>query len=366
MNGKEQRERIFGLDLVRVVANFFILSAHTDWIYPKSSGVITKIKDVFGFLGIEIFFVISGFFVGRTLYFIFLKEEFHWSNFLNFFKRRALRILPNYYFAVLINLAIVLYFNMEKVAVLDYFLLLQNLTTAPSYFFSESWSIPIKEMAYLLIVALLVAITFIQKNKFAKVKFTLLMVVLLVVFLVTKVLYNTHVQHHDLAYWNSSLRKVVVYRIDSIIIGILFALVYIEFPHFWRKSRYIALFVGIASTGLLVLLMKKWPITTSPFFWNVMLLPLSSLASALLLPFFSEWKTKFVAFKEKIQALSALSYSIYVLHYSIILFLLKTAIDTSHFTMIQLHFFTAFYFSITLFFSYLLHHYFEKPIAKYR
>ena len=363
---KKQRERIFGLDLVRVLANLFILFAHTEWIYPKSSGVVSKIKDVLGFIGIEVFFVISGFFVGQTLYAIYNSSEAKLNQFLLFFRRRAIRILPNYYLALIINLGIVLYFNLEKVDVGRYFLLLQNGVTAPSYFFNESWSIPLKEWSYLTLVIVLLAVAVLQKNKFMKLKFVSVVTLLTFFFILTKMIYNSDHATSNLYDWNASLHKVVLHRMDSVFIGVLCAVIYVEFSIIWTKSRYWTFALGVLSIAMLVGCMKQFSVEAFPFFWNVLLLPLLSVAIALTLPFFSEWKTKWVMGKAQIQLMSKMSYAIYLLHYSIILFLLKQWIDTSQFSMNQLHVFTLFYFALTFALSYVMYRWFEKPISKYR
>jgi peptidoglycan/LPS O-acetylase OafA/YrhL len=61
-----------------------------------------------------------------------------------------------------------------------------------------------------------------------------------------------------------------------------------------------------------------------------------------------------------------ISYSVYLLHYSLVLFLMKYFIDTSKFTLVQLNIFTLVYVLITVGLSYLLFTYFEKPINEYR
>lgn len=363
---KKQRERIFGLDVVRVLANLFILFAHTEWIYPRSSGVVSKIKDVLGFIGIEGFFVISGFFVGQTLYTIYNSSDTKLNHFLLFFRRRAIRILPNYYLALIINLGIVLCFNLEKVEVGRYFLLLQNAFTAPSYFFNESWSIPVKEWSYIVLVVVLLAIAAVQTSKFMKLKFVSVVSLLTFFFILAKMMYNSEHTFSNLYDWNTSLHKVVLYRMDSVLIGVLCAVIYVEFLAIWSKFRYWTFALGTVSIALLLGCMRQFSIDVFPFFWNVLLLPLLSVAIALTLPFFSEWKTKWVMGKAPIELMSKMSYAIYLLHYSIILFLLKQWVDTSQFSMNQLHLFTLFYFALTFALSYLMYTWFEKPISKYR
>ena len=107
-------------------------------------------------------------------------------------------------------------------------------------------------------------------------------------------------------------------------------------------------------------------IEQNPFFWNVLYLPITSIAFAFLLPFFSEWKTYTSAILYPIELISKISYSIYLLHYSIILQLLKIFMDTSQMSTAEHHFFTFIYLVITFLFSYILYRFYEKPILNWR
>ncbi|MBC8645384.1 acyltransferase [Flavobacterium lindanitolerans] len=99
-------QRIFGLDLMRAVAILMVLSSHCLWIYPESNSFIAQLLKLFGFLGVEIFFVLSGFLIGRILLQSYLKEDFSFSQVRNFLKRRWFRTFPNYFLILLVNILI--------------------------------------------------------------------------------------------------------------------------------------------------------------------------------------------------------------------------------------------------------------------
>jgi peptidoglycan/LPS O-acetylase OafA/YrhL len=84
------------------------------------------------------------------------------------------------------------------------------------------------------------------------------------------------------------------------------------------------------------------------------------------LPFFSDWESGPKWLRKPVELISEISYSIYLLHYSIVLYLMKHFIDTSTFSLMQLHLFTLLYISTTLFLSYLLYQCFERPMTKLR
>ena len=55
-------------------------------------------------IGVEIFFVISGFLIGKIIYRIIQKDDFSFNDVREFWKRRWFRTLPNYYLVLLINI----------------------------------------------------------------------------------------------------------------------------------------------------------------------------------------------------------------------------------------------------------------------
>jgi peptidoglycan/LPS O-acetylase OafA/YrhL len=168
--------------------------------------------------------------------------------------------------------------------------------------------------------------------------------------------------------WNLSLRFVVIYRVDTVLIGVLFGFVSCEYPKFWKKSKYGFALIGVFLTVSLLLFLGylKIKINESPFFWNVICLPLNSVALVCFLPFFSEWKLGSLRWVKPVEWVSELSYAIYLVHYSIVLFIMKHFIDTTALSLMQLHLFTFVYLIITFLLSYLLYNYFEKPITRLR
>ena len=127
------------------------------------------------------------------------------------------------------------------------------------------------------------------------------------------------------------------------------------------------------SFGILLLLLVfvcisvfKFRLTNAAWFWNILCLPTVSLAICMFLPFLLNWKMPSERFGNIITFICNISYSVYLLHYSLVLFLLKYFIDTSNFNLWQLNIFAFLYVTITVGLSYLLYTYFEKPINEYR
>ena len=110
----------------------------------------------------------------------------------------------------------------------------------------------------------------------------------------------------------------------------------------------------------------KFRLTNASWFWNILCLPSLSLAICLFIPFLLNWKMPSERIGNGITFICNISYSVYLLHYSLVLFLLKYFIDTSNFSLWQLNIFAILYVSITVGLSYLLYTFFEKPINEYR
>jgi peptidoglycan/LPS O-acetylase OafA/YrhL len=84
------RGRITGMDSLRAIAALSVLIFHWDGIFKVNSGLlIAKV----GHLGVDMFFVLSGFLVSLSLLYT--------SNLKAYFKKRLLRILPLAYFSLI-------------------------------------------------------------------------------------------------------------------------------------------------------------------------------------------------------------------------------------------------------------------------
>ena len=101
-------ERIKELDGLRGVAILLVVSFHyinnqlinTPGIVAKSLFTLTS----FGWVGVDLFFILSGFLIGSIL----IKEKGKPNYFSTFYIRRIVRIIPNYYlllgvFAILLS-----------------------------------------------------------------------------------------------------------------------------------------------------------------------------------------------------------------------------------------------------------------------
>ena len=361
------KERIFGLDVLRATAIIMVVSSHVLWIYPKSSALISTFLELFGFWGVELFFVLSGFLIGSILYQSYVTDSFTLQSVFRFLKRRWFRTLPNYYLVLILNVSIAFLIGYQIENVGLYFVFLQNFLGKAPAFFPESWSLSVEEFAYLLLPFVLFLGTFgVIKNKSKR--FLIIVFSLFIIFVFAKVVFNSTQTVSNLTDWNSNLKSVVIYRIDAILVGVLIAWIRFNFEAFWKKYKVLFAFVGIGIFFFLLfgITSSNLRIEQSQFFWNVIYLPLTSFGFAFFFPIFSEWKVSNSWLKFPIEFTSKISYSIYLLHYSVILQLLKVFIDTSQMSTTERHFFTLIYLTITFLLSYILYRFYEKPMMNLR
>ncbi len=363
------KQRIFGLDIMRAVAILMVVFSHALWIVPEAKGLIPDILSLAGVMGVEIFFVLSGFLIGRIVYKIFVSDDFNFKEVKYFWVRRWFRTLPNYYLILIVNILLALYLGTELPNNLWlYFLFLQNFAWEMPVFFTESWSLPIEEFAYI-IGPLLLYILLLFKLKVSKSKlFGLVTFLIIIFFTITKIIYNFNTNESDMIFWNVNLKAITLYRIDAIYFGVFAAYLSMVNPKIWNKVSWFSFIIGaIIFLGLnYIIPTKQVFIEGYPFFWNVLYLPINSIAIAFCLPLLSNIKSapKFILIP--ITTISIISYSMYLLHYSIVLQLLKYFIPSEGLSRFDVSIYISVYVIITVLLSYILFYAFEKPMMNIR
>jgi peptidoglycan/LPS O-acetylase OafA/YrhL len=362
------KERVFGLDLMRTVAITFVFLGHCLWIYSGANSMSASVFQVFAFLGVEIFFVLSGFLIGSILYRLFLEESFTPKTVLVFLKRRWFRTLPMYYLVLIINILIAFFYETGDTNLWRYFLFLQNVNAAMLPFFPESWSLSIEEYSYLILPFMLLVFGFLFKPKNRSLFFLMIIGVLIVSSFLARIWFHATTNNTDIVIWNATVKSVVIYRLDSIFIGVLCSWIAENFRSYWAQYKNAFLAIGFLAIGFLFTGIGYFQILipSHPLFWNVFYLPLVSISIAFFLPVLSQWKTLDSKIAKPITFISIISYSIYLLHYSIILQVMKNSFPINPQNTIALHLFTACYGVITFALSYLTYRFFENPFMNLR
>lgn len=376
--------RIFGLDLLRAIAILGVLGSHILWIFPDASGLLAYILRFGGVMGVEIFFVLSGFLIGRILYRLFTKDQFKAQHFSYFLVRRWFRTLPNYYVILILNILLVMAIGRELPDTLPlYFGFLQNFKEGMDIFFTESWSLPIEEFAYILgpLLLILGALLF-KKRKGKEINveqhtvnaqpasrlFLGVTVFVILVFLVNKIFYVTQLTDTSADYWNINLKAVLWYRIDAIYYGVLAAYLSIVYKENWIRHARIIAIVGLLLFLFLQGIMSVYQLTSdkSPWLWNVFFLPIMSVIYASFLPVLSQWKERPKFLGRTLTVISLISYAIYLLHYGIILQAMRWLWPIEMMTSTVRVVYTCIYLILVFGLSYGWYRLFEKPMMDLR
>ncbi len=305
-------------------------------------------------LGVEIFFVLSGFLIGGILLRSDLKT---WQGIRNFWKRRWFRTLPNYYLFCLVFLLLYFWKSWDIDSLWKYFFFLQSLYSQMPDFFGVSWSLVVEEWFYLGFPLLL---SFWSRRANA-IRWMLLPACLILIGSLGMRVWGSLVL--DLP-WTYGIKNTAIFRFDSLMYGFIGAWFKENYRSYWSRLRqlaWIGLFLTVLSVCLFYLLDLDHSFYARTFFFSV-----SDAAILLTLPFFDGLTQKTGKMAQFIHSLSEYSYSIYLAH--IPLFYVSDWLDG----MLQLywshsHLWTFFFWILLVYFlSRGVYKRFEWPITQLR
>lgn len=363
------RDRIFGLDLMRAVAILAVLGSHILYIFPDQSGSIVNILRLGGIMGVELFFVLSGFLIGRILFRIYVNSEFKRSDLSHFLVRRWFRTLPNYYAVLVLNIVLVTAIGRDLPNNWpSYFFFLQNFASEMDVFFTESWSLPVEEFAYLVgpFVLMILGVAFAKAKR--KTLFLVATLVIIATFISTKINYTVHLTDYSIIAWNQGLKAVVLYRIDAIFYGVLAAYISIVHETTWRRYAVPLFILGILFFIGFQQLLGTYNLIPeeNPWLWSVVYLPFHSICFCLLLPMLSNWKVAPKIIGRPITQLSIISYAIYLLHYGLIIQSMRWIWPIEDVSFYDRLGWAGIYFVILFLISYWWYRLYEKPMTDLR
>lgn len=358
--------RIYGLDILRALAIFFVVLGHSAILLPSDKRAYIHLLV---FDGVSMFFVLSGFLIGGILIKILMKEGCNLKIILNFWKRRWFRILPIYFFILLVILGLH-YFFVDGFIVrdkLDYFIFSQNLFWPHPAFFPEVWSLSIEEWFYLLIPIVLFVLINAAKLPVPKAVLVTAIGILIAVTLFRYYRY-VNLDIDSLQTWDIVFRKQVFTRFDILMFGVIGAYLYCFHSFLWKKYRMLFLCFGI----ILFVIDRYNPFGLNPigFYGCVFSFTTNALATLFVLPFLSSVKIgKGVVYK-CITYISLISYSMYLINFVIVKYWIIGLIDWTFLKSIHGYIFILvryfMYWFFTIMISILLYKYIELPMMNLR
>jgi peptidoglycan/LPS O-acetylase OafA/YrhL len=323
-----ERDRVFGLDIVRAVAILLVLFSHSRGYLKPVIGEAAELFSFGGYLGVELFFVLSGFLIGGILIKILDHDggRVTFKNVKDFWVRRWFRTLPNYFLVLLVNIIALSIISQHIVINYKYFFFLQNLLTpiSDNLNYGQSWSLTIEEWFYLLTPIILYLL--IRINKIERKKAILWGILIIIIFIpILKIGYYYTVDfflHKAEKITFVFYRSVVILRLDSLLYGVLIAYFNFYYKDWITKQAKVLFGIGLfALLGIVFYCIRVVVNDNShtSLTFNILFTSCGSLGLSLLLPFFNKIRSVRPSIVTRfIVVTSVISYSLYLIHFSFI------------------------------------------------
>lgn len=365
----EKTTKFYGLDNLRALAIIFVLLFHStkffehpDW-FPKVFQ--------FGWTGVDLFFVLSGFLISSQL-FVQIKIEKTFS-IKEFYIKRFFRILPIYFFVVAIYFLFPFFSNdFGKGQALTPFWKFLTFTQnfgadfSNARSFGQVWSLCVEEHFYLFLPATLILFL---KTNWLKKAYLLLIILFIGGFFVRLFLWNNieHLQNTGKAFDILYIQTIYIptyCRLDGLLIGVSIAALYNYLPSiFFYLSKYANIFITI---GVFILIMSYFLFENDCSFSRTFFgFPLVSIGFGLLVlgaimpnSFLYQWKSAVLT------KIAELSYALYLIHMAVILSTQTIFAELGLAKNSSLMFLLSIFFCFVL--AIILHYIIEKPFMKMR
>ncbi len=332
-------KRVYGLDIMRALAISLVLFAHAALFLRNYFPLEFYPFAISAYLGVEIFFVLSGFLIGTILIKMYEKSTSYTPKvMLKFWTRRWFRTLPAYYLVLILNVVIIyLGFGIRHFHGYDndfnlFFVFLQGFAHRNPPVFGEAWSLAIEEWFYLLLPILILLFSLLL-GRFISKKSVILTTILVFIIVITGIRVNYALQNPS-ASWQLDIHTVVIYRLDAIMYGVLGAFICYYYKNVWNGLKLFGKYAGAVFIimGFVIFYMTVQKQSKS-FLADTFLFTVFSIGFALFLPSADSIKIKSNPgnFARLITHISIVSYSIYLINYSILFKFTSKFLKTTHF-----------------------------------
>lgn len=270
----------------------------------------------FGFFGVELFFVLSGFLIGRVL----IRDLVYNNNFsslFQFWRRRWYRTLPAYY----LIWAILFIRSDYNINSLLHLAMLQNFFyEARDSFFGVSWSLAVEEWFYFIIPLLLYVL--LKLRSYDRKKF-------IIGFCITGIIIATLLRFCAAFLFEQTwgdIRKSNFIRLDAFLFGILASVLQYYYPRLYDFIAKQKILITLVACGISLLFIKQFVNYSNleTTFNKTLLFTITDLMSVLVLiilesnELFHKWRN---TWKQKLVFwVSVTSYSVYLIHWDIMLY----------------------------------------------
>jgi peptidoglycan/LPS O-acetylase OafA/YrhL len=240
----QNRERQPGLDLLRALAIVVVVVYHAALFGFKLPGRV----DRFGWIGVDLFFVLSGYLIGGQLLAPLARNQS--IKLGRFFTRRALRIMPAYFVVLAIYFLLPSWREYPEMSqpFWKFLLSVQNIALHGGTAFSHAWSLAVEDQFYLALPFLLL---FLYRRPRAVIIIPCLIIfggILLRTFLAYKNLGENGVSFRGFQAW---IYYPTWTRLDPLVYGVALAAIEKFRPTWWRRIINCAPWLWLPVLGLI-------------------------------------------------------------------------------------------------------------------
>mgnify|MGYP003310154612 CR=1 FL=1 len=317
-------QRNIGLDITRSMAILLVLMSHCRSIFHYDSDLLGEglwRLSIGGLYGVELFFVLSGFLIGRILIkSIVSAKEGHGYTYIstlkNFWIRRWFRTLPLYWLMLIVNCVFWYYFpkycwNVDPVSITwKHLFFIQNYDSTAIAFFPESWSLCVEEWFYLSIPIMLIILLNINKHIFRNI------LALVIVIVAARFIYV--LCSGDGLQWDYGVRKNIFLRMDALGIGVLLAYISLYRETWFSKlsSKY-NLLIGASGVAAIALMYVSSQSFVEGVFAKTIMFDVITISWGLVMCYLYHVKVNNNLLIKIFTNVSKISYSLYLVHFPI-------------------------------------------------
>ena len=269
-----------------------------------------------GIIGVEIFFCLSGFLIGRILLDIQRRDPSAKATKI-FLSRRWLRTLPLYYVALLAYFFLPQLDPAKHYQAWSYFLLLQNVVTPMpnSNWFGPSWSLTIEEWSYIALPLLAFWACRSRSNPVQSAALTLC-----VIGIVVRLAIGLSHDSWSLGEWDVLIRKMAISRLDAIAYGVLTAVIADKLDYSYMRWALVPAAVLVGWSMWICFHVQQ---IQGIIGW-LFLFPITGIGFSLLMPNLARWRSAQRIFAMPVQFLARISYSLYLVHWAFMFIAMTT------------------------------------------
>lgn len=309
------QQKLYGLDHLRTLAITMVFVYHFGRMFPHPEW--TEEISKFGWTGVDLFFVLSGYLIASQLFSIIAQGKN--ISLKEFFLKRFFRIIPAYLVVVAIYFIFPYAHERESLAPLwKYLTFTQNLglDLRTQGTFSHAWSLCIEEQFYLFLPLILFALTYFRLIKYG---FLLLISLFIFGFFIRFYSYQQFVtpninNEQVWAFWYTWVYYPTYCRLDGLLIGVSIAAAFQYKPIFREKvtklGNWLFLFSLIILSIAYLLCLEEMSFNASVFGFPMVSLGYGLMVLSAISPSSFLYKIK----ANLTQNIATLSYGIYLTH----------------------------------------------------